>query len=478
MVVRRLAAVAAAVLATLAFSGRVAAQDEAPGEGAGTETETEAEGEGEGETDPEGEEQLPPARTEPAAPGPRECFRALNRYRSEGEPPEIYDPGLDGDYCFYLADRLRDVPPAAPEQLTVAGIQPRQPDANGGQGSPAQTHAAPSIEPTALSGGSFALTGTPVGPRILAAVSLNPAAAVSAGESVRTLAEASRWTDLAVLLPFDPTGSSAQPIEFFGVRWRLNFMARPNAEHAFTLARERLQQSMDRFTATAAGHADRYRRILEAAPNVDGCFLALRARDAQLTRVHCGAGARPEPSDLERVEADLAGAVDEVRRQADAFYAGLDVRFDYGDTTLSNAPGADEALSILASAAVGGRIDLSPQWHLGLRGRLGVSWSSAPVGGVHQSRTSLDGAAAIEVGVSLGSDRLTLSAGIEGRRADGDTLQGAVDTNFLDFRLALQAPVSVMNGVGVGVSMPLLGAHGVMVTLSGDWSLLLPKRQP
>ncbi|MBX3274417.1 MAG: hypothetical protein KF729_29400 [Sandaracinaceae bacterium] len=394
---------------------------------------------------------------------------------------------MQSENCHELALVLR----TRLAERHIAGLRtersaplPWAPDAPGGSGSPAQLAAAPAVTPVPLVGAAASFVGAPSGPRAVAALALNPGAlAANALDDRAALSVWSRAWDVSVVLPFPLTDSGATyNVDFVGVRVRVNALAPVSAETAAEQHRSLAQTG-----AYEAEVDEGFRALLEGARDTVACTRALERaiRDDEpsdeAVRRACGAVFPSRARRWRDVEAVLADIDQRVRQEADRFYLGFDLRYDYGDRALTGEPAAARASTLLAAVAAGARVVTEPSLNLRVRGRAGAHYSHVPGGDPSESDLnpiSLDAAAAIELELPLVGELFRASVGIEGRGIiEGTDVPVAgtnrvTDTEFLELRLAVLVPVGGGPGLGIDLAVPLLGAHrSVQVAVSGDFSL-------
>jgi hypothetical protein len=335
------------------------------------------------------------------------------------------------------------------------------PEAIGNHGSAAQAMPVASATPVTTSGAALALAGTISGPQAIASVALNPISMLADGNQ---LAWATRFSDVSLVLPAALTTSSNpmasnDAFSFVGVRVRVNAVASLSAG------------SIDRFTADLSKAAEEFSTYvtaltayLENAPDPDACATSLldNASD-DVTRL-CGGTMVPFPASTEK---KLAGVLARARNEADRYYLGLDLRGDFGDPTLSDDP-AKRGTFLLGAIAAGWRFGNEGSY-FALRGRAGAQYAQFDQDKHVEWGVNYGGA--MEVGYLRDLQRTALSVGIEGNH-NSDTVNL---TNFVDLKVGTTVPVTDGKQISLGLSWPLSGDHGKVLTMTGDWSLLLPQ---
>lgn len=437
---------------------------------------------------------LPEATDATATTGPVDPCAAVFASLPEDSALRVPDQ-QDPANCHELAVELRTFLSgnAIRPMANRTAPAPWAPEAQGGSGTPGQLAAAPGATPVPLIGGAVGFVGAADGPRLVVGLAVNPgslaANAVNDAGSVVTL---SRLLDVSVVLPITIASdvSSGAPLDFFGARFRINVLAWGNAETATRVTNELAAKG------AAEGLLDEQLTALLSANPTSACASALIAafnhervpasqEEIDVVERNCH-GEYPEVARRwTDVEDALSDIVDQVRHEADRFYLGADVRYDYGDATLTRNANASQASTLLAAFAAGGRVWTDRATMLRIRSRAGVQYSHVPRADPTQPNLnpiSLDGGLALELELPLNDELLRFSAGVEGRGIVGTdrdmlpmTTTHLTNTEFLDFRVGVLVPFGGGPGVGIDISVPMLGGRAVQVAVSGDFSLLVPR---
>jgi hypothetical protein len=340
-------------------------------------------------------------------------------------------------------------------------------------GSLAQSEAVPGVEPLAVGGASISAVGTDSGARSVVAITINPAVFFVSPSDAEAMASASRIADLSLLLPVDDLDRDHDGrVDYIGMRLRLNLTGSGSGKKVREAARA--------FLRAVQGEADMVNDVLAAlqrARDLDACVTTLvstRSSAALVTR-RCD-GAVDLEADAEVYE-EMKTRMREAREEADSRYFGLDLRADLGDPTLSGLVPA-KTRSLTAGLAAGRRI-LSGQTggpSAGFKARAGLRYVGLPDSG--PTSFAFDGGLGFELERPMeGQGPLTASAGLEWRYGGESANETSLQTNFTVFRFSLNVPVAGGAGVSVGVSAPIDGQVSPTLTVSFNWSLLLPKNR-
>jgi hypothetical protein len=359
-----------------------------------------------------------------------------------------------------IYDKVRSAVVA--KSLPMDAVEPKPTETVGGQGSPAQTAAVPSVAPTSQAGGTVAFAGTAAGPRLVSALSLNP---LSLGaDNAKSFAWSSRTTDISIVVPVATSGTpSLSGIDFVGVRLRVNALG-PAAGSAAYNAALAAYEGVAQQSTDLAGDIE---AALGKASDIARCAAAIEASDLAAESVSCGGQIATGSSVA--AQADFQAKIATARAEADRQYLGLDLRGDFGDPTFSGNPGARGA-TVLAALGAGKRFG-SERKSLTLRGRAGAAYSYLSQS--HDTAYSIDWGVGAELGTTFGAQPGRGSVGLEGRQSK--TSGTPADTNFVDLKVGVAVPLTNGTAVSVGISIPLQGGHTSQLTVAGDWSLLLPK---
>ncbi|HNH46180.1 MAG TPA: hypothetical protein PKY30_04045 [Myxococcota bacterium] len=406
--------------------------------------------------------------TAPAtAPGTaRSCEAVLTNRQPELVAALGGTPGLD--WCDFLArevyDRLRnrtlDLDPGA-----AMVINPLAPT-SGATGGPGQVGAAPSSAPASTSAVSLGLAGTPAGPRVLASLSFNPLAVGSVSDT----AAFARWTrfwDVTVLVPMDPTSQNVDwaVADYVGVRTRMNLLGPGAGDVALAAAKA----SYEKFLEGGADFLVDVTRSLQAteaaARDVEACATAIEGDDEGAIATACAEKIGSLSTFLEESRAEWKRSGLLVNKK-DLTTFGLDVRADFGDPTFT---GGERSTSLMAGLAGGTGTE-----RVGLSARLGAwyryGWEQK------EPLWAVDGGLALSSHATVGPQRMDFSIGAEGRYAqsnpDALSLYGA---NYLAILIGTTVPITNGAALGIGLTVPVIGEKSPQLTLRGDILSLIPK---
>ncbi len=398
----------------------------------------------------------------PANERDRKCAEALLALGAA-----VPDPASNS--CAYLKGNLQAAlsTPAAPDAVPLEAIEPL-PQGNASPIAAGQTTPVPSLAPAGLAAGTLGFSGTQTGPKVVTILSINPLTLPMT--DTKKLAWASRTADLTVALPIStsPAGGGASAFEYVGVRLRLNAFGALNGSAALAAATKRYEA----FAQSSNALWNQVLQVIDTAPDVVACAKALYQRSE---RVEAACGAAVGTSLLAESRQALLESLNDLRFEADRQYLGLDLRGDFGDPTFSGDPALRGSL-LLGALGYGVRLG-GPTNAAMLRLRLGAAYQQ-----LHATPTSPT--ASVDYGLGLewasagGVQSLRFDLGLEGRRALSGPAFG--DTNFNDLRLGVGVPLSNGTSISVGVSIPLGASnpHAPILTMAGDWALLLSDFKP
>ena len=369
-------------------------------------------------------------------------------------------------------------------------LAPANDASTGPPGSLAQTDAVPASVPVAQSAVNAGIVSTQTGTRLISSLSLNPWGMLSTAVATRdekaraqgTLA--TRLFDVGLVLPMDmgnnarASGRLLDSFDFIGARMRINL--RPTwGENLYKRVAEDYAVLLGEFGQALQKAGTLHQRLekvlakYEKAHEVQKAAACLEAIDAEVAMdiVDKCEEVIPELMELSKLLELFYGRIESHRNAFDAYYVGLDLRYDYGDPTFSNLADARGHYTH-GNVAVGyrgffGNPYARRRWFWSLRA-LG-EWSLFKPGRPTHSLGYTGGA---EVGLLSGLKVYKLSVGVDGRHALRAAPRG--DTNFVDLRVGLGFPLSDGSQLGVVVSVPLWGAHdGISLGLAGNWNTLL-----
>jgi hypothetical protein len=349
---------------------------------------------------------------------------------------------------------------------TSAEVAPPMPEAVGAQGSAGEVAVVPSVAPTPAAGATVALAGTEAGPRLVTALGLNPGAL--AASDAETYAVQSRFSDVAVVFPTKLGDSDGNSFEYVGIRARLNFVAPWSGASAYEAAQ---REAVKRYKALGEEQSmvfDDYVNKLTQSSDPNACAAALVGREADAIESACGSP--PLASELEQREAAAHQALEAVRLATDKNYLGLDLRANFGDYTSAGTREARKAFGLVAATGAAIRIFHSRLADISLRARVGAVYAHLR----DLNEFALDWGLAVELAGTSPTSKLRLSAGLEGHKGKSD-VDESFDLNYTDVKLALAVPTGDGSNLGVGISLPARGDHGVTLTTAGDLATFLPR---
>ncbi len=402
--------------------------------------------------------------------------------------------------CAFVKLALVDILPEPARRKpdrTVAALISMPPRAGGTQtaGTPTQLDPVASVEPVPFAAGTVAVGTEQRGSRLVGTVSVNPASL--AAEDPGRACVAQRLTDVTLSVPGGLLGREGDPGP---ASVRVRFNAAPLIEQE-TCAN--LDGGLARYGEELGALGETLEQLLRGAHDLTSCAKGLQDRSTS----HCGAAPGSLPSlerldtaRVEEAERDARDGLARLRRQADSYYLGLDLRGDFGDPTGDEVEG-DDGFSISAALAAGRRFEMGDTKALQLRLRAGLqgrSLTDPPEGRAETTTVSAEwGAAAVlewtpPATLPVQAQWLGVGVGCEGRHTSyaqldrppdegtGIADQAPVDTNYIDCRLMVAVPTDSGEDVTVGVTWPAWQAVGSVhpsaasFTISGDWGLLLP----
>jgi hypothetical protein len=353
--------------------------------------------------------------------------------------------------------------------LPASGVAPRDVQSTGGaiaapSGSPAQSSAVPTVQPTPLASATVAAVAQDSGSSAITAVSINPAMLFSSTEDPAKAALLSRLLDVTVFFPVNDLDQNDDGrLDYGGIRVRVNLTA-PAQTGGFERKFRDLVQS-------ELGLATQIEVALRSTADPAACADRLQEAGADLSAVEAACATRLVPQLDEAKYLELRHAAARAREEADAKYFGLDLRFDTGDPTLGKVRHA-AGTAIVAGLGFGRRFSPSSTGATaGLRGRLGARY-------VNLRDTTLvdwqlDGGVGIEASRLIESQRLELSAGFEFRFSGNRTAAEILRTRYAEFRAGISVPLAGSASIAVSVSAPLMGEISPTLSVGGNWQQLL-----
>jgi len=352
---------------------------------------------------------------------------------------------------------------AAEEKRAVAQQADRQTSTNK-SGSAAQTEPVESIQPITLAGGAVTLSGTHSGTQGVGTITVNPLALAAPGDVV-----AGRVMDLSVSAPFDLSGSNGQDHRYVSARLRVNATA------AFSAAD--LKTAVSAWMSAEGQYADSLEEVLSTAPDVEGCVSSILASQ-KVTQAACGKDLGAEGAATARDKALVQ--IKKAQRDAEAYYLGIDARFDSGDPTGADVVG-DKGTHILGGIAAGVRVNPRDRWSFELRGRAAGDYfkSRDDIAGPNPKPVySFDWGAAMILSGHVQEDdkqRMAFGVGVEGRQSKSSAEAALAPTNYANLNLMAVVPAASGGDIGLAFSIPISDSkipHGATVVLSTDLGLL------
>ncbi len=376
--------------------------------------------------------------------------------------------GTGETWCTYLSNDIYDTVrnrTQNPDPGAAMVINPLAPT-SGATGGPGQVGAAPSSAPASTSAVSLGLAGTPAGPRVLASLSFNPLA-VGSVEQTAAFARWTRFWDVTVLVPMDPTSQNVDwaVADYVGVRTRMNLLG-PGAGDVALIA---AKASYEKFLEGGSEFLSDVTRSLQATEAAGGdvaaCAAAIESDDARKIAGACAEKIPSLSAFLEESKAEWKRSGLLVNKK-DLTTFGLDVRADFGDPTFG---GGERSTSLMAGLAGGTGTE-----RVGMNARLGAwyryGWEQK------EPLWAVDGALALSSHATVGPQRMDFSIGAEGRYAQGNpdalALYGA---NYLAILVGTTVPVTNGATLGIGLTVPVIGDKSPQLTLRGDILSLIPK---
>src|SRR5687768_2348531 len=191
--------------------------------------------------------------------------------------------------CFVLGVAVVDAM-AANAWLEPRDIQPSGAGNATPAGTPAQSSAVPTVQPTAVAAAAFAAVAQDSGAESITSISINPATLFSSEGDVQGLARLARLADITVFFPVSSLDHNKDgKIDYAGARARINFTAGAQASTFLTRVNDALLGIL-RSELTLVNRVD---SLLQNAPDPAKCARQLMGESASAgTLASCGA----EPS--------------------------------------------------------------------------------------------------------------------------------------------------------------------------------------
>lgn len=354
----------------------------------------------------------------------------------------------------------------------ISAELPRHTQAPSLAGTPAQGHAVPSVQPAGVASGSIAAVGTNAGTDAIAAISVNPAVLALGEDASRRLAAWARISDLTVFIPISQIGeggaaSDSKTPKYFGVRARWNWTGARAGDEVWTGARTLFEQ----WLARASRNDVRVKDLLSRAPDLEACAKAL-VDGLPEAAVVAGCGSA-FTFDIDLAEAArLRDELAKVRRAADARYFGVDLRFDQGDPTLGEQPGA-RGTYLFGGFAFGRKFGAASEAaRTGFRARLGLR--HAKLDAVAETEFAAEGAAGFEFSRDQGEQEINGSIALEFRHGNAEeSLLTTLQTNAGVVRGSFVLPVAAGNSMSLNAGIPIWGGVSPTLSVNFNWGLLL-----
>jgi hypothetical protein len=357
---------------------------------------------------------------------------------------------------------------STPETVPVETFAPPATDGQGATGLGAETIAVNPVAPTQAAAGNVAFAGTNAGSRMVASFSLNPLVLIADPTDQKQLAKASRLWDLGVVLPIDANGDvdKTKVFDYVGVRARVNFAGLGQGDAAF-------KGAIAAYTALYQAEASRLAAILallESTNDVPGCIKAIV--DASLDRIKAVCGAELDVTKHAKLEGDARSKLDDALAAADRTFFGLDLRADFGDPMFTDDMAAD-GVFVTAAVALGRRTSTTGR-SFAYNLRVGYSYADD----ADRIASSVDFGAGVAYAAGERGQQVQVSLGVEGRwKVDSEGVVedefAQLDTNFVEVHFGVSVPLAEGKALSVGGSVPIAGNRGPVLTVSGDWSVLL-----
>jgi len=388
------------------------------------------------------------------------------------------------DLALFIVDALN-----SPGLLRLADVaSPRDMQSRAGEapamgGTVADGEAVSSVKPVALAGGSLAAVGSDGGASTMVAMAINPLNLLGDASDPSSADGRSRGFDATAFFPVAGLDQNDDgEIDYFGLRFRINLFGAGLMGIGPDLAGE-AATALAAVVADETAEMDAIETILLSAPNLPECVELLRgaSTDVAATAAACGS---PAPA---RVSAARVAAfherLDRLRADIDAEYWGLDVRFDFGDPTMGEVPGA-RGRRIFVGGAYGKRsVPSDPSDRsFGVRLSGGVRTVNLEDPSIAEDLDDLwefEGGAAVEMVYPSAFQPVRIMAGVEAR-GGGDDPDDALTEQFasgvVTFKGSVSVPISATNAITLSFGRPLKGQGQSSLSVSANWSLLMSDR--
>ncbi|MFY0699009.1 MAG: hypothetical protein JXR11_14210 [Balneola sp.] len=351
-----------------------------------------------------------------------------------------------------------------------------------------QNGAVPSIVPIATAGGSFATGGTDDGASTIVALTLNPSIFFADISSAEKTAESSRLGDVTIYFPTNAIEENSSDLEYFGIRARFNITGISSGDKLLKSARN----TFIRFTQQQNVLAENIGKLLENKTDTekqacyDQIYNKVEGSNSCYNKIEIPAFSQEQKKELE-------SSLREARLKADSEYFGLDLRFDSGDPTFGNQPGAD-GTRLFGGLARGRTLSEKNDQNVKYHFRIGVDYfdqedyqsittdtvMNMPVMDttmvLGSTNFSLDSAIGLEFSKLIDNQTISFSTGLELRLAKDipNGMDKVFQTNYMILRSSLSVPFTETNKISLNLGVPVFGEISPVFSISANWSLLLP----
>ena len=383
----------------------------------------------------------------------------------------VVDKMTEQDYIRDLYDRSMD------GAITPRDLQSSTPQGAATGGTPAQDEAVPGVQPLALAGGSLAAVGNRAGTNAMTALTFNPSIFTYSLDNREDVATYSRLTDLTLLFPVTSSDQDTNGrVDYVGIRARINVTSLSQGSKIMQAARAAFGNLVQKETDLANEIAT----LLSTSPDPEACAKALIAGNFDGNECGGTLSITLNSQEYQTFKEQLQKA----REEADAFYYGLNIGFDFGDPSLGEIPGSS-GTGIFGGFAIGKRFFNTPLASAGLRAHLGARYfdqdnyfDSTGTEVVGENDLSFEGAFGFELSRSTEQQSIRLASGFEARYGNPpEGMNNIFQTNYLLFRTSLNVPITASNSITLNVGIPVAGEVNSIFSINGNWNLLLPDEE-